>query len=847
MKRQGMMLAFDARMRAEASSEPGPKRRRSRRRRRSAVLGAGVAAIGVLVVVAPQLLGGALGWTVGVILALSVLTSGIVWFATRHEAARAAAPVAGIAMLLAFSWTVLQATPLPCSVVATIAPASAEHVAATERALGEGALACTLSRDPGATREEVAKGAAILAACCAAWLLAAVGRRRAILTAVGVSSATMAVVAIGHELVAAERVWGLYRPVAATDSHLFAPLMNENHLAGLLVLGTPLLIVLAIRATTPSARVAWLAAATVTAAAVMLTTSRGGIAALALSLGLVGVLIWRARRRTRLATWTTAAMGGALVLGIALGAWVASEPISQDIAHPDFRKIDLFADAAGFAADHAGIGVGRGAFASAFTEFAQTQKRATHAENLPLHWIAEWGAVVALALLFTLGIAVARACRRTSSLSRLAGISGLVALVAQNFVDFSLELGGVSVVAAVVLGAVLAPDQDRDATFVGEGWTSMRNWGAVVTVAAAIVLVVLGPRLESSSTPHLQAELIEHLRASDRAAFRARLRDAVALHPSEPSFALLAGAEAGRHDDPSALRWLSRAMALAPRWPGPHLEAARILLGLRRTDQALLELREAAHLSPPSATPLLCWILRRHATAETARRAAPSADGRAYVLDAAARCLPPDAPATAELDREIARLEPRNPAPRVREAQRLLRAGRPEDALGVARLAAAAAPASVEAHWVLADALVATGKPDQALAMLERAEGVVDAEGLARARARTHASMGNAEGVRRAIDDLRGLSGGSGPRLAATLDFASRLELQMGNENRAIASLEEAFRFDPQPMFLERVAGLSERMGDRRRAYRAYQRLAALAPDEPRYRAAMARVEGPPP
>ncbi|MCZ7684784.1 MAG: hypothetical protein M5U28_40815 [Sandaracinaceae bacterium] len=339
-------------------------------------------------------------------------------------------------------------------------------------------------------------------------------------------------------------------------------------------------------------------------------------------------------------------------------------------------------------------------------------------------------------LIAVLVLAVVRGIATAHTWSRLGAAAGIVAIVVHDLVDFALEMVGVAVVASALLAAVIAPRRSSRARPRRE----VRAWVAAALAGSATVVAVvtLGWRIDGESVFALQDELTASMRAGDREAFHETLVRAIRLHPAEPAFPLLGGAEATRHDDDAAIAWLNRAMLRAPGWSSPHLETARYLARRGRSTQAFLELRAAEERRPGVATSLAAAIVGRspETTSELIRVAGRDELG-AGVLDRAAATLARSHPAALEIDAELTRRGV--VAARVREARRALSHGDAEGALAVLEPVEAA---SVEVLLGRAEALLALGRHSQAIVEIENALPLADDPTSAlrlRARAQTAA------------------------------------------------------------------------------------------------------------
>lgn len=839
----------------------GHTRREHRRRadpqsgnsRRTMLFRISFATFALATILAPQLFGGILSWTVWVIAGLAMVSVLAATWALDAGVGEVRMPL-GVAVLGTLLWTCVQVMPLPCGLVRSIAPAAVADVELSRSLLGEDEpTMCSISRDPGATAEEVAKGASLLAMFVSAGVLAASGYRRRVFLAVAVSVAFLTFIALAHTVFGLHAVFGIVTPID-TVPHVIAPILNENCLSALLTLGVPVMLALGLsEERSVTKRIAWISAAAITSGCVVLTVSRGGIASLVCTLLIFGALALTrshgdkrkgegaGRRRSALL-----AVAAVIVVGGGLGMFVASKDVLSDYATNDLRKIDLTRQGLLLALESPWTGAGRGGFSAAFVRHGGTFKRAIYPENWPAQWASEWGIPIAVLLAAAIAFAVLRVLRRTHSLMKLAAAAGIVGIAIHDLVDFSLEHLGIAAVAISVLAALVVPRQGTIDTAAGEGQRGIKlrwlTWASCALSMFAVAFV--GPRLPGNSVLSLQKELERLYESGDRAAFRAALVRGVTLHPSEPAFALYAGAEASKHNDRSSLRWLTRAMELAPEWASPHVEAARVLAQHGHIDQALLELREAAKYDSSMPVSLACWILEHNPREELALRSAPPGTTRILYLDNVASCLGAGNPALPPIESEIVHLDAAYPGPILRRARHDVAGGRYAEAIATLRPIVNRAPENTGAALILAEALTGAHREQEAIRLLQQTERQVDdpAE-LVRLRARAEASRGNAAGMRAAIDELRGLAGGSSHLLAAALSLQANLESTLGNDGRAIAAFDESYRFEPNAATLVSLAGTAERLGNRALALRTYTRLVALEPNNSAYQAERDRLQ----
>jgi len=834
-------------------------RRRARRRRNSsegrqrtrAELAA-LTALSLHLTLAPMLLGGVLPWGVLCIAISSLVCSALAAFAYRREL-RAPAPLVFWAALGLVAYTALQALPLPCGIVDVLAPGSARNTRAAYAALGVATgSSCTLSADPGATQEEIVKGIAIIATFAAVWLLGAHGARRAVFWMIAVSTLAMSVVALGHGLAGLDRVFGLYKPAEVGRQLLLAPLMNQNNLGGFAALGVPLWIGLSYRAQVREVRWFGRLAVVLTALTAILSLSRGAVGQLALgallAVACVQLVSRRRERQTAARSWWSRTLGLALaiVAAAAIAMYVDSKLITRELENRDLSKFALLQRGAAFAWNHAWLGIGRGAFSSAFVGVEGQTVRFAYAENFLIQWASEWGLPITLAWTSLLALALARTARRTRSLAHLCAGSALLAYCLQNLVDLGFELVGIAVVAAALLAAIIAPKK-LEQTQALRGRSLLIPITALCT-AGVVVLATLGPRLPSQSISALDARLREQLRVQDRSGFQRTLARALSLHPAEPVFGVVAASEALKHSDRRAGVWINHAMQRAPNWAAPHVLAFQWLWRVGQRDQALVELRQAAEIDPRPWQAQICSLAGRKG--DPALLAAPQGEWRAGYLELAALCLHPTHPSAAAIDDVLIDEFPERPLAFERKAYRLALEGEIDEGLASLNALLERQPDNPRARATRVEMLLTAGRYQEAIDQAERDLPLTAANyklQILRAEGVAFARLGDVAGAQRVILSYRHHSAGSVEGLADSYAFEAGIQLALQNNNSALAAYREAYSINQETSYLVQIAELAGALGDRAQMVWAYVQLCAREPLTASYCATRDRILAPRP
>lgn len=492
--------------------------------------------------------------------------------------------------------TAIQLIPLPEATVAHLEPAGHELVRDSQQLLHHDRGWYPLSMDPSATRVELAKLAAYLLIAWMALRAAASERgRQRLLSAVAGVAGLVALIGIVHEVVGADRLFGVYEPVHLTPV-VMAPLLNANHLACLMSLGAIVAGGLAFHERrSPSVRAMWILVTLLCIGVGLSTRSRGGVMGLAAGTTITAVVIVLQRLREagqakrkdvlRVAVPAAVVVLCSLVLVIFLGGGEVRHDLETthlaELSDPRSKyaawesSIELIEEAPV-------LGIGRGAFETAFTRVhpASSQLTFSHVENEYLQAVVDWGVLGGIAIALAGGFAVLVALRRwrNGSLGASA-IGGLTAVAVHSLVDFGLELPGVAIPTIIVAATVLyVPLKETGRSRLRTGLRA----GVVAAVVAAGVLALL-PGSRTLGEDH------EELDDDD-----VTLADAQAILDRHPLDYLAAAYVARESKDATTqLAFLNFALRLHPTHPGLHRTIARWLAQSHKIAQATLEYRIA--------------------------------------------------------------------------------------------------------------------------------------------------------------------------------------------------------------------------------------------------------------
>lgn len=588
-----------------AAPRSQPRRRRQRGSLPRALNEIGVAVSVAVLVAAPLFAGGVhrstmIGLMCASVLGLACLSGSL---ALQGRQPRTHWVVLLPALLLAIP--LVQSIPLPFGLRGLLDPRGTALLRDNQSVV---MTAWPLSLDPVATRVNVGRAAASLAAFVFAYHLAAgQTRRNLVLHAVGITGVAAVAIGVGHRVFGVDRLYGLFR--VPVRSLLTGPFVNSNHTSELLELAAFVCLACALQRRALLHRSLWLLAAVLCGGGAAATLSRG--AGLGLAVGAVTfAALWyraNAEKQTggrRAAALRAAAFVALVAVGLlSLGADQLVGRFQTDGVSTDLR-FRLWRDGWRVLVAHPS-GIGRGAFDRIFPIYRSLRMpfaiRFAFLENEPLQYLVDCGWVLFLLILaLSTGAALRIARHGRRDVTEAALCAGLVAVLGHSLVDFGLETLGVLLPFSAVAGTVLGR------LHPAQSLTERAPRARLSWVLAG--LACFGLFFGIASTAHSSNDDFDGLvkGARTRAEKLAVTERAERTHPLDYFYALdrarlepLAGSPSPR------LHELNRALRLCPSCDTVHAEIARNLWTLGLHQQALLEWRTAVSLQPVRLRSLL--------------------------------------------------------------------------------------------------------------------------------------------------------------------------------------------------------------------------------------------------
>ncbi len=565
-------------------------------RRLDSLSGPGLLAA-LAIAVAPLAMGGV--HTVTRVVVAGLALTAFLWTAERVRADRGRLELGlpGAALFVIVAWSVLQWLPLPFGLVSLIAPTSAAAAEATALALGSPAPSwVSLSLDPPRT----AGATLTLASLLSIYLVVLNATRGSIpgrlLRWTTTVAAIVLCIGIAQTALGFERIYGLYEAsIDLDDVQLIkTTFVNPNHAAALFLLTACVSFGLWLDSSPVDRRRNWYLGVTLLLClGVVGSLSRANTVLLAAALlAIVGLVQLRhagrtAPRRAVRVVASLVCLAAIAVLLVDPHRWWAELRTILDPAKLLEQEGPVACWRVGWQVVDAQpwVGAGHGAFASmASARMVDWDLGfADYAHNAVIQAVADWGWPVAVLAGGLLIGGLAGFIRLGVRQLDLLGVAvGLVAVMIQNMVDFSLLMPGVAIPAAaaagyLAAGTVRSPDEPKD-----KGARSIRvPWSLVGTLSVLVCGLALGYDALAHDAAQRESEVRSALAAKSNAPID--IRADLARHPADFTLfriAAIAAHREGRVEE--GLRYADRAVALAGR--EPETIRVRALLRLASED-----------------------------------------------------------------------------------------------------------------------------------------------------------------------------------------------------------------------------------------------------------------------
>lgn len=496
--------------------------------------------------------------------------------------------LAGVLIALAL-FTLFQAVSLPAGLTAFLSPKT-QDLRAFDAPLGS----YSISYEVSATYRESTKLFLYALIAIVAYERARAKRTIEVVTVPLLASGLLAaILAVIHRVLGLERMFGVIqtrRPL----SEMITTFANPNHTAGFMALACLCGVGMSLVQVSRARKIGFAAAAIVCGMISLLALSRGGMAALAGGLLLFTGLLAVKKKSLKgaLAPLIAAVIIGPLLLAssrLENLIWTLGKTGEADLGPAG--KLAAMKDALPMISDHLYFGIGRGSYISLYSHYKQSPVQLVFAypENIAIQLIADWGVIIGPLALIALVIAVVRRLQIAEA-AALGALCGVAAVVAQNIVDFSLELPGVALPVAAILGATGVNVAKRVRLSARDDRRSLIS--LAIPSAVAVLTLIL-----AFSTGDLDSDLQT---IADQNTPFAEVEARALRHPTNPYAATLASYAAETASPPeqkAAIRWANRALYYAPTYADGHLSVARILVNAGHRRQGFAEARTAWKLA----------------------------------------------------------------------------------------------------------------------------------------------------------------------------------------------------------------------------------------------------------
>jgi O-antigen ligase len=424
-------------------------------------------------------------WAYWPLAALCIIAGVVGLVAGSRHHVKGASRTLSISLIAIAAAVGIQLVPLPGSLVAAISPHSSAIVERLSPAFAAGLERLhAVSVWPEDTRKALVLYASFATLLVGATSLFSLNGSRRFVEGLTAFGAVLALIGLAQKSLSDRSLYGVWELEMGRTP--FGPFVNRNHFAGWMVMALPLTLALLVAGIDQGMRglkrgwrykVLWFAspeanrlilvagAVVLMALSLMLTMSRSGIAAFALSMVITTWFVARSVRSRSRRLVAVACVGVLVVIAV---LWSGPDILANRFAAADWGEFNnrkgAWIDAWSVARDFSFVGTGLNTYwaAALFYQRHEMTYFFEQAHNDYMQLAAEGGLLVTVPALICLAVFV-RDVRRAmregraemTEWLRAGAVASLIAIACQETVDFSLQMPGNAALFAVVCAIAL--------------------------------------------------------------------------------------------------------------------------------------------------------------------------------------------------------------------------------------------------------------------------------------------------------------------------------------------------------------------------------------------------------
>ncbi|MBN2802165.1 MAG: O-antigen ligase family protein [Deltaproteobacteria bacterium] len=795
----------------------------------------------LLLILPMILLGGVHWWSLGIIGILSTALYAFIFTGSPIKL-----DLAGSLFLMMIGFSIFQIIPLPAFLVKFFSPYAYEiRESAVRVAGGRLSFFMPLSIDVHQTVTEVARLIAYLSVYLTTQKIIRRDSAKFVLKVIATAGAIAAAILIAHKILLLKQVYGIYTPVdlGVRGERISAPLLNENHMAAYLYICSMAVMGLALKQRDKTIKMILYSGFVFLGASVLLTLSRGGIAAF-----LIGIIVMVSMLYIRRSlknkkhqssgispeqlTW----MPFVIACALGLGLFASQDAIIGEFMSGEHKKIEIVKESFPLIKHFWLFGVGRGCFISGFPIFSNWGATVTftHAENIIVQLLADYGLVAGSVFIFGFIFAVLKVMKKAVlSTYKIVSIAALAAVSVHNLVDFNLEIPAVAIIATGLL-AVVTTNKISIKYRNSQPFIKISRGLIGVLLTLSVIMTSLAFFNYDKSLDFQKRETKRALNSNDSDYFtKGKLKNAIISHPADYYLPMIGGVYFFNTGGSNPLPYLAMATRLNPFSGVPHLYIGNIMLLTGHIKQGMLELRLAATFDNHLLSPAASFIVNTGKGFEVIKEIAENESDKELFYEAFCREFQKRGLAKELHKCDNALLQLSNPAPGAlaRIANKLSIAGEYEKAGEYARRLTGLKEYNLQGILLQAAIYKKAGKIEKGIEILEKQLKVNgDDFGIANDLIWLYQNSGRHEKAIKEAQRLKSLSF-TVEQQARVVELEGDIEFSEGNFNMAISRYRQSSALLPNKIqVLKKMYRTAKQLNDTAQIQNALEHLERVEP-----------------